>query len=118
MVREGPILLEGRSSIMAFKYWFEAIKPYIAPSEKLHELTFFPLDIGIVSVLSLAVPRSPGFKGRSDGECLDSRGGLVDHNFSKVLSKVFGIRKATILENNIVQNDGLRWRIDRLAIRN
>ncbi len=47
----------------------------------------------------------PGAESRADGLGVDPRGRAVDHAVPG-FSKVFGIRGATILENNIVQTTG------------
>ena len=48
----------------------------------------------------------PGAQGGHDRLGLDSRGRAVDHAVPRLFSRMFGIRRATILENNIVQTTG------------
>jgi len=81
-------------------------KPYVPDKVKMPELTWSAVIVGGVArnrfrcIFTLL-----GVESRTNSLCLDSCRCIIDHPLSR-LSKILPIRRATILENNIVQTTG------------
>ncbi len=83
-----------------------AFRPYIPTEARMAELTPLPLIVG--TLLGMVFGASSLYlvlKVGHDGERLDPGGRPLDHALPR-FSRGFGVRNATILENNIVQTAG------------
>src|SRR4051795_9432086 len=81
-------------------------KPFISPTDLLPELTPVPVLVGIV--LGIVFGASSLYLALKVGMTVSASipVAVLSITLFRVFSKVFGIRKATVLENNIVQTAG------------
>src|ERR1700757_1405986 len=83
-----------------------AFKPYVSPSEKPHEFTFMPLLVG--AILGIVFGGSSLYLALKVGMTVSASipVAVLSITLFRFISKIFGTRGATILENNIVQTTG------------
>src|ERR1700719_1157562 len=81
-------------------------KPFVAASEYLAELSPLPVLVGVV--LGIIFGTSSLYLALKVGMTVSASipVAVLSITLFRVFSRVFGIRKATILENNIVQTAG------------
>ena len=81
-------------------------KPFISPNQKMAELTVVPILMGVV--LGIIFGASSLYLALKVGMTVSASipVAVLSITLFKAFSKIFGIRRATILENNIVQTTG------------
>ena len=79
-------------------------RPFVAASEKMKEFSLGPILMGVV--LGILFGASSLYLALKVGMTVSASipVAVLSITLFKGLSRVFGIRKATILENNMVQN--------------
>ncbi len=84
----------------------ETFKPFIAPEKRIPELTILPIIIG--ALLGIVFGASSLYLALKVGMTVSASipVAVLSITIFRGLSKVFGLRQATILENNIVQTTG------------
>ena len=85
---------------------FKEFKPFIAASEKIKEFSFGPILMGVI--LGILFGASSLYLALKVGMTVSASipVAVLSITLFKGLSKMFGFRKATILENNMVQTTG------------
>ena len=84
----------------------EEHKPFISPHETIPELTFTPILMGVV--LGIVFGASSLYLALKVGMTVSASipVAVLSITLFRAISKIFGLRQATILENNIVQTTG------------
>ena len=84
----------------------EDFKPFVAPEQRVKELSFVPLLTGCI--LGIIFGASSLYLAVKVGMTVSASipVAVISITLFKALSRAFKIRKATILENNIVQTTG------------
>ncbi|HNV71182.1 MAG TPA: OPT/YSL family transporter, partial [Candidatus Ozemobacteraceae bacterium] len=81
-------------------------KPFVADDQQMPEFTFLPIVVGIV--LGIVFGASSLYLVLKVGMTISASipVAVISITLFRALSKMFGLRQATILENNIVQTTG------------